>query len=259
MEGRLGVRLLNRTNRSVTLTVAGEELQAASQGPLEAIDRALQALNRFRDTPTGHIRLNVLEDGVSLVLGPVLPEFSRRYPDIKVDLSVNNHLVDVTDQGFDAGIRYGGTVPTDMIARRLTPDIRWVVAGAPSYLEQFGTPCHPSDLMHHRCLRIRLGDDRIYLWEFEKAGEALAIDAPGSITIDETQIARILTVNGAGLMYAPEPVVAPYVQAGTLKLVLEDWAPMGAGFYIYYSSRRHLPAGIRLLTDLVGELKPLEA
>jgi DNA-binding transcriptional LysR family regulator len=152
LESRTGVRLLNRTNRSVTLTAAGEELQAGLLRPFEAIGEAVEGLNRFRDAPSGRIRLNVPSDAASLLLGPVLPVFVDRYPDVQIDLAVSNQLIDVIDGGFDAGIRYGGTVPQDMVAQRLSAEIGWVVAGAPAYLERFGTPQHPDDLQRHRSM-----------------------------------------------------------------------------------------------------------
>lgn len=257
LEARLGVRLLNRTNRSVMLTAAGEELQAAITGPFDSIGQAIEGLNRFRDAPAGRIRLNVPEDAASLLLGPVLPVFIDRYPDIELDLSVSNRMIDVIGQGYDAGIRYGGTVPEDMVAQRLSGDIRWVVVGSPAYLDRFGTPQHPNDLLQHRCLKIRLGDERIYRWEFEKGDEELALAVPGAVTIDESQVARTLAVQGAALMYAPEPSVAPHIEAGALKIVLDKWAPMGPGYHIYYSSRRQLPTGLRLLIDLIREMRPL--
>jgi DNA-binding transcriptional LysR family regulator len=257
LETRLGVRLLNRTNRSVTLTAAGEELLAGIGSPFEAIGAAVEGLNRYRAEPMGRIRLNVLEHASALLLGPVMPEFVERYPDIQVDVTVTNHLVDVTAQGADAGIRYGGTVPEDMIAQALSGDIRWVVVGSPAYLARFSAPDHPHALLDHRCLRIRLGDESIYRWEFEKDGEELAIDAPGEITLDDTPLALDLAVAGAGLAYLPEPCVIPLVARDALRTVLSDWAPMGSGFHIYYSGRRQLPTGLRLLIDLIRELRPL--
>jgi DNA-binding transcriptional LysR family regulator len=165
---RLGVRLLNRTSRSVTLTSAGGELHAALAAPFDAIGTAVEALNRYRSEPAGRIRLNVLEHASSLLLGPVLPVFVERYPGVEVDVAVSNHLIDVIAQGADAGIRYGGTVPEDVVAQRLSRDVRWLVVGAPVYFDRRGVPSHPRDLYAHRCLRIRLGDDSIYRWEFEK-------------------------------------------------------------------------------------------
>ncbi len=256
LEARLGVRLLNRTSRSVTLTAAGEELLQAIQEPFLTIGAATEALNRYRDQPAGRIRLNVSEHAACLLLAPVLPTFLERYPAIAVDVVVANQLEDIVARGADAGIRYGGTVPEDMVTQRLTPDFRWVVAGAPAYLARFGAPKHPADLAKHRCLRIRTGDESIYSWEFERSGEELAINVPGAITIDNTEFALRLAVGGAALAYLPQPCAAPLVAQGELAIVLEDWAPVGAGFHIYYPGRRQLPTGLRLLIDLVRELEP---
>jgi DNA-binding transcriptional LysR family regulator len=257
LEARLGLRLINRTNRSVTLTAAGEALRTAITGPFDAIGQAMDGLNRFRDAPAGRIRLNVPSDAANLLLGPVLPVFADRYPDVEVDIAVSNRLIDVTEGGFDAGIRYGGTVPEDMIAQRLSADIRWVVAAAPAYLARFGEPLHPRDLENHRCLRFRLGDDSIYRWEFDRGGEAVAVSVGGSLTLDDSRAMVTLLCGGAGLMYAPEPLIAPLVASGAVRLVLEAWCSPGPGFHLYYSSRRQLPTGLRLLIDLVREMRPL--
>jgi DNA-binding transcriptional LysR family regulator len=257
LEARLSIRLFNRTNRSVTLTAAGEQLQAAINSPFDAIGQAVEDLNRFRDGPSGRIRLNVPSDAATLLLDPVLPVFVDRYPDVEIDIAVNNHMIDVIESGFDAGIRYGGTVPEDMIAQRLSADIRWIVAGSTAYLERFGTPQHPDDLERHRCLRFRLGDERMYRWEFERGGEEIRVAVPGALTLDETRLILALMAGGAGLMYAPEPVLEPFLKARTARLVLEEWAPLGPGFHIYYPSRRQVPGGLRLLIDLIREMRPL--
>jgi DNA-binding transcriptional LysR family regulator len=257
LEARIGVRLINRTSRSVTLTAAGEDLYAALTGPFDAIGMAVEGLNRHRDEPAGRISLNVMELASSLLLAPVLPVFVDRYPGIAIDITVTNRFVDVVAQGADAGIRFGGTVPEDMIAQRLSSDIRWVVAGSPAYLERHGTPAHPRELSDHRCLRIRLGDESIYHWEFEKGDEVIAMEVPGAISLDQSQLVLDLALAGTGLAYLPEPTVAPLVEQGLLRFVLPDWAPMGSGFHIYYPSRRQLPAGLRLLIDLIRELQPL--
>ena len=257
LEGRLGVRLLNRTTKSVTLTAAGETLAKAIGDPFERIDTALETLNRFRDAPSGRIRLNVAVEAANLLLAPVLPTYVERYPDVEIDIVASNRMVDVTDAGFDAGIRYGGTVPEDMIAQRLSADVRWVVVGSPDYLDRFGTPDHPNDLLQHRCISNRLGDDRIYRWEFDRDGEELQIAVPTSITVDQAQTGLVAVLGGVGLMYLPEPLVDPYVADGRLRLVLLDWASYGDGFRIYYSSRRQVPTGLRLLIDLVRELRPM--
>jgi DNA-binding transcriptional LysR family regulator len=261
MEERLGLRLVNRTSRSVTLTAAGEDLLASLDAPFTAIDAALDGLNRHRE-PTeaiGRIRLNVLEHASTSLLAPVLPLFHARHPQIEIDVRVSNDLLDVVDAGADAGIRYGGTVPRDMVAQRLSADLRWVVVGAPAYLDLHGTPDHPRDLATHRCLRVRLGDDTLYRWEFARGGEEFALDVPGAVTLDNTQFALALAATGGGLAYLPEVCVGPLVARGELRVVLAEWAPMGPGFHLYYPGRRQLPAGLRLLADLIREVKPLGA
>jgi DNA-binding transcriptional LysR family regulator len=257
LEARIGVRLINRTSRSVMLTAAGEDFHAALTGPFDAIGTAVEGLNRYRDEPAGRISLNVMEHASSLLLAPVLPVFVERYPGIAVDVAITNHMVDVVAQGADAGIRWGGTVPEDMVAQRLSGDIRWVVVGSPAYLDRQGVPSHPRDLSKHRCLRLRLGDESIYHWEFEKDGEEIAIDVPGAITLDQTQFALDLAAAGTALAYLPEPSVISLVEQGMLRLVLSEWASMGPGFHIYYPGRRQLPTGLRLLIDLIRELQPL--
>lgn len=257
LEARRGVRLLNRTTRSVTLTAAGEALCAIIEEPFDVIGQAAENLNRFRDAPAGRVRINILEDAAELLLGPAMPIFVERYPDVEVDISVNNRLIDVIGSGFDAGIRYGATVPADMIAQRLSPDIRWVTAASPDYIERFGAPSNPHDLRRHRCIRIRLGNDQLYQWEFERDGEAIAIAAPGPVTVDESHAAVSLGLGGVGIIYGAEPVLRPHLDSGALQLVLADWASMGSGFHVYYSSRRQVPTGLRLLIDLIREIRPL--
>jgi DNA-binding transcriptional LysR family regulator len=257
LEERLGVRLLNRTSRSVTLTAAGEALQAAILEPFDEIGRAVDVLNRFRDAPMGRVRLSVPTEAANFLVAPVLPTFLERYPEVEIEVSVSNRMIDVVEGGFDAGIRYGGTVPEDMIAQRLAPDFRWVVVAAPAYLERFGRPTHPDDLHHHCGVRIRTGDDRIYRWEFERGEEELAVDVPGSLTVDQGQVALTAVKHGSALMYVPDFLVVQAVKDGVLTTVLDDWAASGPGFHIYCSSRRQLPAALRLFIDLVRELRPL--
>lgn len=257
MEARLGVRLFHRTNRSVTLTAAGEELQARIEAPLDAIDTALDDLNRERRSPTGRVRINTPRDASTLLLAPVLPTFLHRYPDLAVEVTPEDHYVDIVAGGYDAGIRYGGTVPEDMVAQRLSPDLKWIVVGAPSYLDQAGRPEHPQDLLRHRCVRIRTGNDRIYRWEFERDGEAFELDVPGSFTTSCSTLSFQATVGGAGLFYCLEARAAPYLMSGELETVLADWTPSGPGFFIYYSGRKQVSHGLRLLVDTIRELKPL--
>ena len=257
LEGRRGVRLLNRTTRSVTLTAAGEELRALIESPMQAIAAASDNLERYRDTPAGRVRINVLEDAVELLLKPVMPIFVDRYPDVAIDISVTTRMIDVVGRGFDAGIRYGGTVPEDMIAQRLSPDLRWIAAASPTYLGRFGAPNDPQDLKNHRCVGIRLGNDQVYHWEFERDGNECTVATPGPLTVDGSHAAVAFGLCGAGIVYATQAALAPHLKSGALQPVLQDWASAGSGFHVYYSGRRHLPTGLRLLIDLIREVQPL--
>ncbi|MEI9419300.1 LysR family transcriptional regulator [Mesorhizobium sp. Cs1321R2N1] len=257
LEARRGVRLLNRTTRSVSLTAAGEELRASIDGPLAAIGEAADNLNRFRDSPSGRVRINVLEDAVPLLLDPVMPAFVEHYPEVELEISVSNRMIDVTEGGYDAGIRYGGTVPEDMIAQRLSPDIRWIAAASPRYLERHGAPLNPHDLVDHRCVRIRLGNDELYDWEFERGGEKVAIATPGPLIVDASHSSVGLGLSGVGIIYGSEPALRPHLEAGALRVVLGDWAAISGGFHAYYSGRRQVPTALRLLIDLIQKMRPL--
>jgi DNA-binding transcriptional LysR family regulator len=203
------------------------------------------------------VRINILEDAEALLLAAVMPVFVERYPNVEIDISVNNRLIDIIGSGFDAGIRWGGTVPEDMIAQRLSPDVRWIAAAAPSYIKTFGKPKIPDDLMDHRCIRFRLGNDQIYAWEFEGKGEAVSVAPRAHVTVDESHAALSFGLRGVGIIYGAEPVLKPHIDSGALKEILADWSSMGEGFHVYYSSRRHVPTGLRLLIDLIRELKPM--
>lgn len=256
-EERIGVRLLNRTTRSVTLTAAGEALQAAIATHFDEIGQAMDVVNRFRDAPVGRVKLSVPNEAANFLVGPVMATFLERYPDVELEISVSNRMIDVIDSGFDAGIRYGGTVPEDMVAQRLSRDIRWLVVGAPAYFERHGTPTHPNDLLNHRCIRIRIGDDSVYRWEFEQGSARIDVNVPGALIVDQGEIGLAAVRQGAGLFYVADPMVRRDLDEGTLRTVLDDWAPLGPGFHIYYSSRRQLPAALRLFIELIHELNPL--
>src|ERR1700710_1630655 len=206
LEERLGVRLLNRTSRSVTLTAAGEALQAAITEPFEEIGQALDVVNRFRDAPMGRVRLSVPTEAADFLVAPVMATFLERYPDVEIEIAVSNHMIDVIDSGYDAGIRYGGTVPEDMVAQRLSPDLRWVAAASPDYLKRFGTPTTPHDLLEHRCIRFRLGNGQLYKWEFERGEESVSIAIPGPLTVDESHAALGFGLSGVGIIYGAEPI-----------------------------------------------------
>ena len=251
------MRLLNRTSRSVKLTAAGEALHAAILQPFNEIGQALDVVNKFRDAPVGRVRLSVPTEAADHLLAPVMAPFIERYPDVEIEISVSNHMIDVIDGGFDAGIRYGGTVPEDMIAQRLSAGARWLVVASPAYLERFGAPAHPNDLPGRPCVRIRIGDERIYRWEFARGDERLEVNVSGALIVDHGRVGLAAVKAGAGLMYVSEPMVRQDLQDGVLRSVLDEWTPVGPGFHIYYSSRRQVPAALRLFIDLVRELRPL--
>lgn len=258
LEARLGVRLLNRTNRSVMLTAAGEELRENVSRPFDRIESAIERLNRFRESPSGRIRLNVVEDAAELLIAPAMAEFTRRYPEVELEILSSNRLVDIVADGYDAGIRFGGTIPEDMIARTLSAPLTWMIAAAPAYIERHGTPSTPADIAEHRCLRIRSGDHSVFDWELAgEGGEVVKVATPGQITLNESRSMLAMALDGVGLMYGIAPLLAPHVEAGRLVPVLEKHWLGGEGFQIYYPGRRQVPTGLRLLIDLIRELRPL--
>jgi len=196
-------------------------------------------------------------DAATHLLAPILPAFIARYPDVKISVAAANKIDDVIGSGFDAGIRYGGTVPEDMVAVRLSADIRWLVVASPDYVARRGAPARPEDLMAHECLRMRMGTNDIYKWEFDAEPGPIEIDVPGAITVDEAAFAFGLVERGAALGYAAEFAVADCLRDGRMVTVLDDWPSIGPGFYIYYPSRRQVPTALRLLIDFIREQRPL--
>ncbi|MGO7300859.1 LysR substrate-binding domain-containing protein [Rhizobium ruizarguesonis] len=205
----------------------------------------------------GSIRINVLKDAAVLLLRPAIPVFQQRFPNVELEVAVDDRFVDVTADGFDAGIRYSGTIPEDMIAVPLTPPLKWIAVAAPDYLRNHGRPVMPEDLNSHRCIRIRTGRGQIYKWEFERGDDRREIDVPGALISGETDLAINAALEGAGLCYCLERLASPYVSAGRLEVVLPKWASMGPPFSMYYSSRRQLPFGVDALIKLVRGLNGL--
>ncbi|HEV7855335.1 MAG TPA: LysR family transcriptional regulator, partial [Herminiimonas sp.] len=196
LESRLGVKLLNRTSRSVVPTLAGAELAEKLEHGFQTITEALGDLGQYRGSPAGRLRLNVPRDAARLLLSPALPKFFAQYADLQLELTVEDRPIDIVAEGYDAGIRYGGTVPQDMVAVPLTGRLRWVVVGAPAYLASRGRPQTPDDLLRHACVRMRLGDNSTYKWELGEGTSAIALDVPGPISANETESAVLAAVNG---------------------------------------------------------------
>ncbi|CAG2134454.1 HTH-type transcriptional regulator PgrR [Cupriavidus yeoncheonensis] len=251
LEARLGVKLLNRTSRSVVPTAAGSALAEQLDQGFETIGAAIDQLDRYRTSPVGRLRINVPRDASRLLIGPVLPAFIAAYPEIQLDITVDDRLIDIIADGYDAGIRYGDTVAGDMIAVPLTPPLRWVVVGAPAYLARNGRPAQPADLMRHACIRIRIGDNSLYRWELGNGRRALELDVPGPVSANETDTAVDAALNGVGLAYCLERRVADDIAAGRLEVVLPKWAVAGPPMVMYYPSRRQTLPGLRQLIDMI--------
>ncbi|MDE1174311.1 MAG: LysR family transcriptional regulator [Parvibaculaceae bacterium] len=253
LEAKLGVRLFNRTTRSVSLTEAGEQFVAGVAPALGDIREAMARAGSHRDTPAGTLRINSSAGAANQIMEPVILEYLRRYPDMTVDIVTEGRLVDIVVDGFDAGVRLAELVPRDMIAVPLEPDQRFAVVGSPAYFETHPRPASPADLVHHRCIRSRLPSGGIYHWEFERHGEAVTVDGKGPLILDDAGLMLKAARAGVGLAYLSESRVAGDLAAGTLMRVLDEWTPPFPGLCLYYSGRRHMPAGLRALISLIRE------
>ncbi|MFS8110369.1 LysR family transcriptional regulator [Rhizobium jaguaris] len=254
LEARLGVRLFNRTTRSVSLSAAGEQFVATVAPALSDIHGAMEAVNSLRDTPAGILRINSSVGAARQILTPIVLEYLRRYLDMQVDLVTEGRMIDIVVDGFDAGIRTVDTVPKDMIAVPFGPPLRYAVVGSPIYFERHPQPGKPQDLMQHRCIRARLPSGALYRWEFERQGEVLTLDVPGCLTLDEPTLILEAAREGAGLAHLSEWSAAADIAEGRLLHVLKDWTPVLPGLCLYYPSRRLLPAGLRAFVDLIHEI-----
>jgi DNA-binding transcriptional LysR family regulator len=259
LEQRIGVRLFNRTTRSVSLSAAGEQFLARVRPALRDIADAMESVNEFRDTPTGTLRLNMSEGAAAQILAPMVLEFLRRYPDMQVELATDGRLVDIVADGFDAGIRLLETVAQDMVAIPCGPKQRFVVVGAPSYFAGRKRPKTPADLAQHVCIRNRMPGGSIFRWEFEKRGEELEIEVRGPLLLDSHNLMVGAALAGAGLIWTAEYSVLPHIETGRLVRVLEDWTPAYPGLALYYPGHRHVPAGLRAFIEIVREVTAARA
>ena len=251
LERNLGVRLLHRTTRSVAPTEAGERLLRRLKPVLQDLDRALDAVADDGGHPSGTLRINGGEEAMRQLLRLVVPVFLRRYPHVSLDLITDGRLIDIVEQGFDAGLRLIEAVPQDMIAVPLSEDFRFLAVAAPTYLTKVGQPLTPEDLRHHQCIRQRLPSGKLYRWEFERRGQEIAIDVPGTMTLNHTMLMIEAAVDGLGIAYVPETAARPWLEAGRLIALLEDWSPAVGGLRLYYSSHRHVPASLRAFIDVM--------
>ncbi|NSL23514.1 LysR family transcriptional regulator [Agrobacterium tumefaciens] len=254
LEAGLGVRLFNRTTRSVSLTDAGRLFVQQVAPSLQDLHAALETVRSQRETPSGTIRINAAPFAARAIISPLVLEFLRRYPEMNVDLVTEGKMVDIVNDGFDLGLRVAGLVPSDMIAVSLGRPQRHAVVGSPDYFAQHPKPVVPPDLLNHRCIRVRLPDGSLFRWRFEKDDEPVQIDVRGPITLDEAGLVRTSVLEGTGLGYTMEEEVLPDIKAGRLVRVLEDWTPPYPGLCLYYPGRRNLSAGVKAFLDLAREL-----
>lgn len=254
LEAVLGVRLFNRTTRSVSLTEAGR-LFVEQVGPtLQEMRSALEDVRAHRETPSGTIRINAAPFAAREIMSPLVVEFLRRYPDMTIDIVTEGRLVDVVAEGFDLGVRVAGLVPSDMIAVPLGRPQRYAVVGSPHYFARHGKPRVPPDLLRHICIRVRLPNGGLFRWRFEKDGEIAQLDVRGPIILDEGSLARIAVRESIGIGFFLEQDVLAEIASGDLIRTLDDWTPPSPGLCLYYPGRRNLSAGMKAFLALAREL-----
>jgi DNA-binding transcriptional LysR family regulator len=252
LEARLGVRLLNRTTRSVTPTEAGQRLLERLSPALSEVAAALDAVNGFRDSPTGTLRLNVPTAVSRLVLPPIIGPFLAAHPGIALEVTTEDSFVDVLAAGFDAGVRYDERLEKDMIAVPIGPRVqRFLVAGAPGYLAAHGRPSHPTDLLNHACIRHRFASGVMHPWEFERDGEIVKITPTARVIANNIDLEISAAIQGLGLIATFEGFIERELKSGALVPVLDDWLQPFSGPFLYYQSRRHMPAPLRAFVDFI--------
>lgn len=253
LEARMGVRLLNRTTRSVTPTEAGERLLARLAPALREIGEALDEVNLFRDTPSGTLRLNVPRAAARLLLAPLFARFHQACPQVRLEVVTDDGLVDIVAGGFDAGIRFGDSLAGDMVALPLAPASRLIVVAAPAYAALHGLPVTPDELKDHACIGRRFPGGAVYDWEFVRHGRPLAVQVNGPLLLDDDVLILGAVLDGIGLAYMYEAMVADALADGRLLRVLDGYCLPPLDFFLYYPGRRQMPATLRAF---IGLLRP---
>ena len=253
LEGRLGVRLLNRTTRSVAPTAAGERLLTQIRPLLADFDAVLDSINAFRDKPAGLLRLTVPPPVASFMLAPLLSRFLDKYPAINLEIAVDGALTDIVAGRFDAGMRAGDRVERDMIAVRIGEEIRSVVVAAPEYLARHKRPTTPRDLGAHNCIRFRFPSGVIVPWQFEKKGRQVEVAVEGRFTVNDPELAVKAALDGVGVLYTALGYAAPEINAGRLVPLLEDWRTPAAAIFLYYPGRRQVPVPLQAFIEFLRE------
>ncbi|TSJ61668.1 LysR family transcriptional regulator [Starkeya sp. 3C] len=251
LEQRLGVRLFNRTTRSVSLTEAGERLAAKLRPAMSSITEALQEVDDFRGTPSGTVRINASDVAIRMVLRPLLARFHKAYPEVHLDIVTDGRLGDIVAEGFDAGIRLAEAVPQDMIAVRIIDTVRFAAVASPSYLKTHGRLTVPQDLYRHDCIRFRFESGAIYRWEFERHGIAETINVTGPLTLTDQVLMVEAAIDSIGIAFVPDFLVAEALREHQLERVLDEWCPAFPGVCLYYPGRRHVSPGLRALIETI--------
>jgi DNA-binding transcriptional LysR family regulator len=249
LEERLGVRLLARTTRSVAPTDAGAELIRHLGPALADIRGALDKLAGLRDTPAGRVRVVASRLAAKTILGPKLGQFARQYPDIVLDISTDDSRIDLVAGGYDAGIQFGEYIAQDMVAVRVSPDLRPAIVGSRQYFKSHPKPKAPRDLLHHRCINFHHGSQGMYRWEFDKGKRSLTVAVNGPLIVDDTDLVIRAALDGVGLAFVAEQHAEPHLTNGAFVRVLEDWCPPFPGYFLYYPSRRQQPAALSALIE----------
>lgn len=250
LEARLGIRLLTRTTRSVSLTEAGERLLGSIGPRFDEIEHEISALGELRDKPAGTIRLNSVEHATEAILWPAVAKLLAEYPDINVEIINDYRLVDIVAERYDAGVRLGEQVDKDMIALRIGPDFRMATVAAPSYFQNHPKPLTPQDLTRHACIILRLPTSGgLYAWDFSKVGRELKVRGQGRCVFNTVAMMREAAIAGVGIVYLPEDLVNEDVQDGRLVRVLEDWCQPRPGYHLYYPSRRQPSPAFALVVN----------
>jgi DNA-binding transcriptional LysR family regulator len=253
LETRLGVRLLSRTTRSVAPTAAGERLLARLRPLLDDLAGVLDSINTFRDKPAGLLRLTVPPPVANFMLAPLLARFLMQYPEIELEVSVDAALTDIVAGRFDAGMRAGERLERDMIAVRIGEEMRGVVVAAPSYLERHPQPATPADLKTHNCIRFRFPSGAILPWQFERRGKQVEVAVEGHLTVNDEELAIRAALDGAGVLYTVLSYAASEIKVGRLVPLLEDWHAASAKIFLYYPSRRQVPAPLQVFIEFLRQ------
>jgi DNA-binding transcriptional LysR family regulator len=259
LEDRIGLRLLNRTTRSVALTEAGAQLLSQVQPALETLENAFESLNAFKSQPAGTLRLSVSNMSLSMVVAPAVGRFLTSHPAIKVEVIISDQA-DLLDATVDAGIRSQTRIPQDMVAVRVSEQSRVVAVASPAYLAAHGRPQRPEDLADHNCIQYRARSDAPYRWSFVENGQMIEAPVAGSLVTDNIELALRAAVDGVGVAYVIETYARPLLQTGALEPLLEAFAAPFPGWFLYYPSRRHMPTPLKLFAAfLTGAGTPLRA